>query len=187
MNRNYVFCTQEPWGHEVFARLTAPQDPPVDERWTLLQDAEGLGRLTARATPRYLFFVHWHERVPQHVLDLGECVNVHCTALPYGRGGSPIENLLLRGHTETLLTAHRMTAEIDAGPIYGTRGPVSLAGTRAEILQRFVEPTEALLRWIVAAEPVPIPQEGAVVRFTRLRNPEAFWALKSDERSRDVH
>jgi len=98
--------------------------------------------------------------------------------LPYGRGGHPIENLILRGHTETVITAHRMTEEFDAGPIYGTRGPVSLAGTKDEIVARFVDPVAALMRWIVAEEPTPVPQVGEVVHFRRL--PVAmyrdFWA-----------
>ncbi len=38
---------------------------------------------------------------------------VHMTDVPYGRGGSPLQNLIARGHTSTKLTAMRMTAEVD--------------------------------------------------------------------------
>lgn len=181
--KNYVLCTSQPWGVAVFDRLTLPSDPPAveEERWTLLRTPADVARLSAKTEARYIFFVHWSHVVPARVLAAAECVNVHCTALPYGRGGNPIENLLLRGHTETVLTAHRMTEEVDAGPIYGARGPVALGGPRADILARFVEPTESLLRWIVAAEPAPRPQEGEPVLFRRL-SAEAwrtFWAARA--------
>jgi methionyl-tRNA formyltransferase len=108
-------------------------------------------------------------------------INMHCTALPYGRGGGPIENLILRGHTETIITAHRMVEHLDAGPIYAQSVPVSLAGTKVEILDRFVEPVVDLIRYIVDNEPEPVPQAGEVVTFKRLPKAEmeALWSARS--------
>jgi methionyl-tRNA formyltransferase len=130
---------------------------------------------------RYVFFLNWSSYVSPNILRAAECVNFHCTVLPYGRGGGPIENLILRGHTETVITAHRMVEELDAGPIYAQSGPVSLAGTKAEILDRFVEPVVSMIRQIVTEEPEPYPQVGEVVRFSRLPKAEmeALWAARS--------
>jgi methionyl-tRNA formyltransferase len=173
MNR-YVLATQQPWGRDVFARARRNA-----ERWAL---AEPGCKLTSVLVPpaRYVFFIHWSTWVPPDVLALSECVNFHCTALPYGRGGGPIENLIQRGHTETVLTAHRMTDDLDAGPIYGTRGPISLTGNKADILARFIEPCVELIRWIVDTEPEPVPQVGEVVTFTRLPPAErdALWSRR---------
>jgi len=36
------------------------------------------------------------------------------TDVPYGRGGSPLQNLIVRGHTETKLTALRCVRDLDA-------------------------------------------------------------------------
>jgi methionyl-tRNA formyltransferase len=66
-----------------------------------------------------------------------------------------------------------MIEEIDAGPIYGQRGPISLAGTKEDILNRFIEPCQSLVQWIVETNPTPKPQVGEVVRFSRL--PEAQY------------
>lgn len=140
-----------PWGKEVAAKVTGDD--------------------------RYAFFLNWSQRVGKEWTDNYECVNFHCTALPYGRGGHPIENLILNGHTSTVITAHRMTEEIDAGPIYATCGPVSLDGTKDEILARFVNPVADLIEWIAEAKPTPIPQTGEPTYFKRL-NPdeyERFW------------
>ena len=40
------------------------------------------------------------------------------TDLPYGRGGSPLQNLIVRGWKETKVLALKVVEELDAGPIY---------------------------------------------------------------------
>ena len=54
------------------------------------------------------------------------------TDVPYGRGGSPLQNLILAGHTETKLTALRMVNEMDGGPVY-VKMPLKLEGAAQEI------------------------------------------------------
>ena len=179
--KHYVIATQREWGVKVFKRLRIPSTSFVlyddtAHTWT----EQLLAAMLAMDVPRYVFFLNWSSRVPLEVLEMSpivEAVNFHCTSLPYGRGGGPIENLILRGHTETVITAHRMTDVIDGGPIYGTRGPVSLAGTKEQILERFIEPCVALIRWIIETEPESYPQVGPVVAFKRLPRAEFenFW------------
>lgn len=92
------------------------------------------------------------------------------TDVPYGRGGSPLQNLIARGHRETVLTALRMTAEVDAGPVYMKR-PLSLEGTAQDIFQRAAESSMGMIGEIIAHEPSPTPQTGTPVFFKR-RKPE---------------
>lgn len=40
------------------------------------------------------------------------------TDLPYGRGGSPLQNLIVRNHYKTKISEIRVKKEIDSGPIY---------------------------------------------------------------------
>lgn len=145
--------------------------------------------------PRYIFFPHWSRRVPDYIYNNHECVNLHCTDLPYGRGGHPIENLLTRHHERTVLTAHRMTAGIDTGPVYSKSDIVSLdairndAGqilrpaTKSEILERFIVPAAQLIYRIVMSNPAPDPQdETSAYYFQRLPD-EAyrdFWRQRGD-------
>ena len=46
--------------------------------------------------PKYIFFPHWSKKVDTKIVNNYECVCFHETDLPYGRGGSPIQNLILR-------------------------------------------------------------------------------------------
>jgi methionyl-tRNA formyltransferase len=88
------------------------------------------------------------------------------TDVPFGRGGSPLQNLIARGHTETRLSALRMTAEVDAGPVYEKR-PLSLAGPAREIYARASDLCVESMARIAADEPAPVPQHGEVVAFER--------------------
>jgi len=85
--------------------------------------------------PRFIFFTHWNWKVPSDITSKYTCVNFHMTDLPYGRGGSPLQGLISRGHVDTVVTAHRMTDRLDEGDMYLKR-PLSLHGTAEEIYLR---------------------------------------------------
>lgn len=61
--------------------------------------------------PKFIFFPHWSWLIPEDIHTRFECVVFHMTDLPYGRGGSPLQNLIVRGHKETKLTALRCVNE----------------------------------------------------------------------------
>jgi methionyl-tRNA formyltransferase len=92
------------------------------------------------------------------------------TDVPFGRGGSPLQNLIVRGHRETTLTALRMTDQIDAGPVYLKR-PLSLEGAAEEIYIRATRLSLEMAEEITRLEPIPVPQKGTPVHFER-RTPE---------------
>ena len=100
--------------------------PNFPGRWLLVTDAASLSAgLIQALQPRYVFFPHWSWTVPDDVLAAAECVCFHMTDVPYGRGGSPLQNLVSRGHTETKLSALRMVPELDAGPVLYEARPVA--------------------------------------------------------------
>ena len=65
--------------------------------------------------PEYVFFPHWSWRIPESIYGNYSCVIFHMTDLPYGRGGSPLQNLIVRGHKSTQVSALKCIAELDAG------------------------------------------------------------------------
>lgn len=136
----------------------------------ITEKAELTPERLAEINPRYVFFPHWSYIIPEAIHSAYECVIFHMTDLPYGRGGSPLQNLIQRGHHETQLTALRCVAELDAGPIYMKR-PLCLEGAAAEIFLRAAGSIEAMIADIVREEPAPEPQQGEPVTFRR-RTPE---------------
>jgi methionyl-tRNA formyltransferase len=120
--------------------------------------------------PRYIFFPHWSQRIPEEIYNRFECVIFHMTDVPFGRGGSPLQNLIVRGITKTKLTALRCAEAMDAGPVYMKRD-LSLEGRAEEVLTRAGIVTGEMIKAIVAEHPEPAKQDGEVVTFSR-RRPE---------------
>lgn len=120
--------------------------------------------------PRYVFFPHWNWIVKKEIFEKFECIVFHTAPLPYGRGGTPIQNLIVEGATQSPVCALRMTSVVDGGPIYAKQ-TIALNGSLAEIFARLNVAVNALIRMIVREQPEPKEQTGAVHEFRR-RTPE---------------
>jgi methionyl-tRNA formyltransferase len=161
--RSYIVCTVKPWNVAAFARRT----PVLPGAWHLVSAPDGLTlALLERISPRYVFFPHWSWRVSADVTQRYECICFHMTDVPFGRGGSPLQNLIVRGRKSTMLTALRMVEEPDAGPVYIKR-PLSLEGRAEDIFERAADLVYDMVGDIIALEPVPVAQQGEVTVFTR--------------------
>jgi methionyl-tRNA formyltransferase len=133
----------------------------------LITDKEKLTEEVLREyKPDYVFFLHWSYKVPKEITDKYECVCFHMTDVPYGRGGSPLQNLILRGFRTTKVTALRMVEEMDAGPVY-LKESLSLEGNAEEIYIRATDLSIQMIKRIVDEHIQPIPQEGEPVKFKR--------------------
>jgi len=88
------------------------------------------------------------------------------TDLPYGRGGSPLQNLIIRGLKNTKISALRMTEVLDGGPIYMKRN-LSLSGRAENIYKRASKIIFNIIIDLVTKNPVPKKQEGKVTKFKR--------------------
>jgi len=164
---DYIVATVKPWNAEAFRRRV----PALPGRWHLVESPADLTleRLEEIA-PRYVFFPHWSWKVPKEICGRFECVCFHMADVPHGRGGSPLQNLILRGHKETKVSALRMVEELDAGPVYLKR-PLGLEGRAEDIYRRLAEVVFDMMAEIVVKEPTSVPQEGEAVVFPR-RTPE---------------
>jgi len=55
--------------------------------------------------PKYIFFPHWSWKISKDIFTNYKCIIFHETDLPYGRGGSPIQNLILNEKYNTKISA----------------------------------------------------------------------------------
>ncbi len=124
----------------------------------------------AVVNPKFVFFPHWSHRIDSSIYKQFVCVIFHMTDLPFGRGGSPLQNLIARGIYDTKITALRCVEEMDAGPIY-LKKPFCLLGSAEEIFLRASGVIEDMIVEILQKQPEPIPQEGEPTVFNR-RKPE---------------
>ncbi|MBF0595709.1 MAG: methionyl-tRNA formyltransferase [Candidatus Omnitrophica bacterium] len=159
----YVVATIKSWNikiyHEVIKHFPG--------EWHLITDPKDLTAQSIKALgPEYIFFPHWSNIVPAEILKLSRCVCFHETDLPYGRGGSPVQNLIVNGHRETVITAFQMTKELDAGPIY-LKQPLSLEGLAEEIFIRASAVVAEMIRQITKKNLKPKKQTGKTVVLKR--------------------
>lgn len=160
----FLVASSKPWHKLAFTDFV---DRRGKDHWAYVSTpAELTAALSETDFVKYIFFLHWNWRVPQNVFTMHECVCFHMTDLPYGRGGSPLQNLILAAKTETNLTAFRMIDEMDAGPVYSKKA-MSLAGRAEEIYRRAGDLSWEMIDWIVRTEPIPQPQIGQATVFKR--------------------
>ena len=125
--------------------------------------------------PDLVFFPHWSWKISSDIHRRWPAIVFHMTDLPFGRGGSPLQNLVRRGIDHTQLSALRCEDGLDEGPIYLKR-PLSLLGSAEEILLRAAALIAEMIVEIVREAPPPQPQRGEPVLFTRLRREDGDLA-----------
>lgn len=165
----YVIASERPWNARLADRLSGQTGLPfmtIRNKQDLT--AENLRRLEVRT----VFLPHWSHIVPREVYDAFECVIFHMTDVPFGRGGSPLQNMIVRGASETVISALRCEAGLDSGPVYLKR-PLSLHGSAEEVFLRADLIIEEMVLSIVRNPPVPVAQAGEVVTFPRRRPEES--------------
>jgi len=133
----YLVLAAQPWAQAVPL-------PPGD--WTRVARPDELGQPGDWAR---VFALHWHWKLSPAWTDTGRVIGFHASDLPRFRGGAPIENQQRRGITHTQLTAYRMDRGWDTGPILLQR-PLSLAGTREDVLTRIAALIPGMLADLLA-------------------------------------
>lgn len=117
--------------------------------------------------PDYILMPHWSYILSDEITQNWNCVVFHMTDLPYGRGGSPLQNLIVRGHKETKISAIKVTAKLDGGPVY-MKKPLTLEGSAQEIFIRCSDVIfgEMIPRFL-EEQLEPVEQTGEPVIFKR--------------------
>jgi methionyl-tRNA formyltransferase len=65
--------------------------------------------------PGFIVVAAYGKILPQAVLDIAPCINLHASILPKYRGASPIQSAILAGEKQTGVTAMLMDAGLDTG------------------------------------------------------------------------
>ena len=163
MSKRYIVAGERPWNLQHFNEIIRNYEGD----WYFASNRDELSfRFIEKVSPKYIFFLHWSHLVPDEIVKNYECVCFHMTDVPYGRGGTPLQNLIVRGHTKTKISALRMTTELDAGPVYMKRF-LSLEGNAEEIYIRAGRICVEMIGIIVERQIKPFPQSGEVVTFKR--------------------
>lgn len=150
-NRTLARRIEEETGHEVYL-ISSKEDLTLQN--------------VSRLKPRWIFAAHWSFLIPESIWKNWETVIFHMTDLPYGRGGSPLQNLIKSGHSSTAVSALRCNGDIDSGDIY-LKKSLALLGSAEEIYLRTDAVIEEMIVEISRDKPNPQPQMGEPTYFRR--------------------
>lgn len=167
MRQSHMLLASRPWYDGVAERL---EKTTGDRFYRITMPTELEATDIDAIQPRYVFVPHWSWVLPESIWNRFETIIFHMLDLPFGRGGSPLQNLIIRGFTETQITALRCVAELDAGPIY-LKYPLSLMGSAEEIFLRAAGQVERMIKSILLNPSTPMPQDGVPSMFKR-RDPK---------------
>jgi methionyl-tRNA formyltransferase len=121
--------------------------------------------------------------IPEKLLNERLWLNVHPSLLPRWRGAAPVERAIMAGDRETGVTIHKITPELDAGPIAAQRripiGPEDDAGV---VFERAASLAVDLLDEVFT-EPTFVPQPDGATYAEKIAatDREIDWSRPPDE------
>lgn len=135
--------------------------------WILIDKREEFNLEYLRAIKTDVIFIpHWSYIIPNDIFENYECIVFHMTDLPFGRGGSPLQNLISRGIYSTKISALKVDKGIDTGDVY-LKENLELDGAATDIFERANHIIQKMIISILQNKIKPIPQKGKVTIFKR--------------------
>jgi methionyl-tRNA formyltransferase len=161
--RTFVLLTEKKWHVSLFDNISSS----VNFNWIRISKKSDFNiEVLDAINPEIIFIPHWSYIIPDYIFDKYTCIVFHMTDLPYGRGGSPLQNLIIRGMKNTKISAIRVIKDLDAGDCYLKRD-LSLEGTAKDIFLRSVPIIEEMIDKIIKDSLQPTPQNGDPIIFKR--------------------
>jgi len=163
---NYVFCAYRDYSLEIYKKIKTRY-----KNFVLITDPKQLTfKKIQKIDPKYIFFPDWSWIVPNEIINNYDCICFHESNLPKFRGGSPIQNQIIRGIKKTKTTAFLMTEQLDQGDILLQRN-LSLEGTLNDIFSHMIKNDYEILVKILQGKFKKRKQSGKPTYFKR-RKPE---------------
>lgn len=92
--RRFVLVSEKNWHLDLFKSL---QNKKNQERIHISKQADLTYDKLIDIRPEKIFIPHWSYIIEEKIYSNFECIVFHMTDLPFGRGGSPLQNLIIRG------------------------------------------------------------------------------------------
>ncbi|MDX4050302.1 methionyl-tRNA formyltransferase [Aliarcobacter skirrowii] len=169
--KNIVIATIKEWNINNYFELKKELENEYSFYLISNKDELSLEKIET-INPKYIFFPHWSWIIPENIYKNYECILFHMTDLPYGRGGSPLQNLIINKVYNTKISAIKVSKELDEGDVYLKEDFDISKGSANEIYKNASKLIfKKLIPNILRQNPTPVRQEGDVVNFKR-RTPE---------------
>tara|TARA_A100001011_G_C14321791_1_gene851125 strand:- start:9849 stop:10499 length:651 start_codon:yes stop_codon:yes gene_type:complete len=120
------------WSLSIYKRL---EESLSDFEFLIQNSVENFSENEIRKfVPNYVLFYGWSSMISENFINDHKCLMLHPSPLPKYRGGSPIQNQIIRGEINSAVTIFIMDKGIDTGPIC-RQAFLSLDGNLKDILK----------------------------------------------------
>ena len=127
------------WALEIYNELYAQQVfKKMDVKFDVLIMKEYDEKKIRDYNPTYILFYGWSNIIDKKIINDFECIMLHPSPLPKYRGGSPIQNQIIRGENDSAVTLFIMDEGIDTGDIIAQEY-LSLEGNLNDIFKRIAD------------------------------------------------
>lgn len=175
--KKYIILSEKSWHYEMFQNL---KKIFPDSKWNFISSKEEFQlEHLIELRPHKIFIPHWSYIIPDKIYENFECIVFHMTDLPFGRGGSPLQNLIVRGKEKTKISALKVENGLDTGPVY-LKKDLMLYGTAKEIFIRSSAIVEKMIIEIISKNLQPLEQKGKVTEFKRRKPKDGDISELSD-------
>ncbi|MDC0219459.1 formyltransferase family protein [Verrucomicrobia bacterium] len=159
---NFVFCAYRGWALELYEKLSKKY-----KNTTLITSPKKLSIKTIKKiNPNFIFFPDWSWMVPVEIINEYKCICFHESPLPKFRGGSPLQNQIIRGVKKTKTTAFIMSENIDEGDIVLQKN-LSLEGELTDIFSRMAKNDFFMIQQILQGKYTQRKQKGKKSYYKR--------------------
>ena len=170
---NIVIVTIKEWNISNYFQLKKNFEDKF--KFKLITNKDDLSQKNIeRLNPKYIFFPHWSWIISKELYTKYECIVFHMTDLPYGRGGSPFQNLITREVYNTKISALKVTDGLDTGDIY-IKEDLDISLGSAE--ENFIKMSNIIFNNIIpkflTSKLIAKPQDGDIVTFKRKQPKES--------------
>ena len=132
-----ILCvTYRDWAKNIYIKLE--QNKKKNQIFYSHYDKRGLNKKIKSINPDFILFYGWSWIIKKISFSKYNCLMLHPSLLPKFRGGSPIQNQIIRNIKKSAVTIFKINEIIDGGDIL-YQSKLSLKGSLDDIFQRMSE------------------------------------------------
>ncbi len=167
-----VVATLKSWNIKNYKKLKR-RFPQI--HFKLIKSPEKLtAKQLNKIKPKYIFLPHWSSIINSEIYENYSCIIFHMTDLPFGKGGSPLQNLIINGIKSTKISTIKAAKKLDSGDIYCKSAPLDISKNSAHKIYKKASRIifSELIPFIINHDPTPIAQNGEVATEFKRRTPQ---------------
>ena len=124
------------WVKRIYFRLNKNKNK--NQKFYYHFEKKNLDKKIKKISPDYILFYGWSWFIKKKIFSKYKCLMLHPSALPKFRGGSPLQNQIIRNVTNSAVTIFQINEIVDGGDIL-YQSKLSLKGSLADIFERIID------------------------------------------------